>query len=80
MGIEVTCDECCKSTDDVVCYSCAQKLAPHEDLDEFALHDLARSIALGDRDEAFLALDVLIRDLPGVVAMRERIAIARSTI
>ena len=83
MGIEVTCDECCKSTDDVICSSCAKKMAPLPDtveIDEFALHDLARAIALGARDDAFAALDILIRDHPQAASARERIQIAKATV
>jgi hypothetical protein len=78
MGIEVTCDECNKTTDDVICSRCAEKMAPLPDIDEFALHDLARAIARGARDDAFAALDVLIRDHPQAASARERIQIARA--
>ncbi len=86
MGIEVTCDECCKTTDEVICVKCADKKAPTssadklDELDEFALHDLARAIVLGKPDDAFAALDLLIRDHPHATAARERIAIAKAAI
>lgn len=80
MAIDVTCDECGKSTDDVICRRCAETTIAPAGLDESALHDLARAIALRDADEAFMALDVLIRDFSDATAMRERIAIARATV
>ena len=85
MGIEVTCDECCKTTDEVICVKCADKKVPPSapqgtaEFDEFALHDLAPAIARGERDDAFAALDRLVRDHPHATAARERIAIAKAS-
>ena len=79
MGIEVNCDDCGKSTDDVLCQSCAARSGVAIGLDEDALHDLAIAIARQrSPDEAFMALDVLIRDFANADKLRERIAIARA--
>lgn len=84
MGIEVTCDECCKTTDEVICVKCADKKSPSSttqgtaEFDEFALHDLAQAIGRGERDDAFAALDRLVGDHPYATSARERIAIARA--
>jgi hypothetical protein len=41
------------------------------------VQDLAKCIALGDRDGAFMALDVLIRDWTNANEVRDWIDIAR---
>ncbi|WP_298093207.1 hypothetical protein [uncultured Sphingomonas sp.] len=48
-----------------------------EDFDEAAIIDLATAIQRGDRDNAFHALDQLIRDHANASAIRDRIDIAR---
>lgn len=66
MAIENICDEC-------------GGFVPHQEFDETALHDLAVAIAKRDPEDAFMALDMLIRDFASADAMRERIAIARAS-
>nr|WP_314471094.1 hypothetical protein [uncultured Sphingomonas sp.] len=66
MAIENICDEC-------------GGFVSHQEFDETALHDLAVAIAKRDPEEAFMALDMLIRDFASADAMRERIAIARAS-
>jgi hypothetical protein len=75
MGIEVTCDKCSKDTDTIICERCSGSSEPEYCQD--AVQDLAKCIALGDRDGAFMALDVLIRDWTNANEVRDWIDIAR---
>lgn len=76
MGMKITCDSCGETTADALCRSCADGAG---ELDTDALHDLVLAIARQrDPNEAFMALDVMIRDCAGADTLRERIAVARA--
>ena len=47
------------------------------ELDESAVKELATAIARGDRDAAFVAFDIMIRDLTDASVIRHWIACAR---
>lgn len=76
MGMKITCDSCGEGTADALCRGCAEGAGR---LNVDALHDLVLAIARQrDPDEAFMALDVVIRDCAEADALRDRIAIART--